>query len=202
MKQLRDQIVRYYNEHATALYEHYETIGTREGDVDLAFALAGDPPRARVLELGCGHGREARGILQRTTQYTGIDASEEFINLAREYAPQGDFKVANFVDEPFEGTFDIIFSFAAFRHLTQDEATIVLRKAHHALNPDGILYISGNYGHQYEECLHEDIFGLRLFYMYNPATILKLAGPGYIKVHEATDYVGETRWFEIALKRT
>lgn len=202
MKQLQGQDVQYYNKHAIALYEHYESIGTREGDIDLAFALAGDPQQAKVLELGCGYGREARGILRRTSHYTGIDASEEFIDLAREYAPQGNFVAGDFIEMPFTGKYDLIFSFAAFRHLNQEEVTIVLRKTHQALRPGGIVYISCNYGPHYEEYLHEDMFGLRLFYLYNPAIILRLAGPGFTKVHETTDYVGETRWFEVALKRT
>jgi SAM-dependent methyltransferase len=201
MKQLQDHSVQYYDDHAAALYQHYENIGTREGDIDLAFALAGDPFNARVLELGCGYGREARGILSRTPHYVGVDASTEFIDLARKYEPRGHFIAGNLLEYEFDGPLDLVFSFAAFRHLDQEEVTHALRKAYRALRPGGIVYISCNYGHQYEEYLHEDDFGLRLFYLYNPSILLRLAGSGYTKVHEATDYIGGIRWFEVALQK-
>jgi len=53
-------------------------------------------PRAQVLDVGCGPGRHALALARRGMRVLGIDASEDFVALAREAA------VAEGLDVAFE----------------------------------------------------------------------------------------------------
>jgi SAM-dependent methyltransferase len=200
---MRATTIKTYDVSADKLVKHYEGIGPREGDVILAFALAGNPENARVLEIGCGYGREARKILEHTEFYDGIDTSEKLIEFAKQRVPRGTFRVADAVSYDYpEQQYDIVFAFASLRHLDKEETETVLRKVYHALKPGGICYISLNYAPSYRETIKDDEFGIRLLYMYNPQLMQKLAGPVYKNVYESRDTIEGVEWFEIVLKKT
>jgi SAM-dependent methyltransferase len=201
MKNVRRQTIKFYDGNAQQLRQQYEAIGTRDGDISLGFSLAGNPEAPRVLEIGCSYGREAACILQRTPFYTGIDASEEFIKLARTYVPHGRFVCADAVDYEYYGRYDIVFSFAALRHLDQDDMATVLSKIYNSLRPGGIVYLSLNYGRLYMEQMREDALGKRTQYLYNPDIIMRLAGQKYMSIYQVRNTVGHAEWFEIVLQK-
>lgn len=190
-----------YNKSARSLTAHYEEIGAREGDIDLAFTLAGHPENAQVLEIGCGIGREARAILRYTPFYTGIDTSEELITRAKERVPKGIFEVADALTYDYKGPYDIVFAFAALRHLDQIEVTIVIDKIYESLRPGGICYISSNYAdeHQYE--VRKDDFGEREIHYYNADLLQKHAPTGLKRIQEIQDLVNGQKWFEVVFQK-
>lgn len=51
-----------YDESAEALAEFFKGIGPRTSYIDLAFKLIGYKEHARVVEIGCGDGRDATEI--------------------------------------------------------------------------------------------------------------------------------------------
>ncbi len=191
-----------YNKSAQPLSDHYDKIGAREGDINLAFALAGNPENALVLEIGCGNGRDARAILRRTPYYIGIDTSEAMIERAKQRVPKGQFFVADAVTYDFRGPYDIVFALAQFRHMDLEEATTVLKKAYDALRTGGILYVSSNHADKYYCKTRKDAFGTRDIYYYNPDILQKHAPPGLKKVQELYDMVDDQQWFEIAFQKT
>lgn len=190
-----------YNRSAGSLSDHYDTIGPREGDIKLAFTLAGHPENAQVLEIGCGNGRDARAILTQTPFYTGIDTSEKMIEHARRKAPKGVFDVADAVTYKYKGPYDIVFAFAPFRHMRLEEVTTVMQKVYAALKPSGVFYISSNYGDAYEHTRRQDSFGVRDIYLYNPSILKKHAPAGFKKVQEIFDTVDGQEWFEVAFQK-
>ncbi len=190
-----------YNYSSGSLSDHYDRIGPRSGDIDLAFSLAGNPSSARVLELGCGNGRDARAILRKTSQYIGIDTSEQMIERARNKVPHGQFEVADAATYDFPGQFDIIFSFALLRHLSIPELTSVLKRAAHSLNEGGVLYLSSNYHDVYLHESRSDDYGTREMFYYNPAIIQKYAPRSLIKVQEIYDTIDGAEWFEVAFRK-
>ena len=49
------------------------------------------PEGAHIFDLGCGTGQVAQRLLKRGYQVTGLDSSEEMLNIARENAPDAEF---------------------------------------------------------------------------------------------------------------
>lgn len=190
-----------YNQSADKFSRHYDRIGSRDGDVDLAFALAGNPKNAKVLELGCGNGRDALTIMRQTKFYTGIDSSEKMIAIASRKLPEGTLVVGDVVDYPYGGPYDIVFAFALFRHLSLEEVTIVLKKASASLRQGGILYISSMFDEAYKQISRSDVYGNRDMYLYSPKLIMKRCPPSLKKVQEIYDHIDDTEWFELALKK-
>ena len=190
-----------YNYSADNLSRHYDQIGSRDGDIDLAFTLAGNPRNARVLELGCGNGRDANSILRYTTNYTGVDTSDKMVAIAHAKVPDATFKLGDATTYDYGGPYDIIFAFALFRHLSLEEVTEVLKRVSAALRPGGIFYISSLYGESYEVTSRSDDYGTREIYLYNPNTILKHCSPKLKKVEEIYDTIDGREWFELALRK-
>lgn len=202
MLQMHQKTRDTYNQSADSLSRHYDAIGPREGDINLAFTLAGNPTDAAVLEIGCGNGRDARAILRRTHNYTGIDVSDAMIRHAREKVPNGQFITADALSFEYKGPYDIVFVFAAFRHLNPDELTIVLKHIYHNLREGGVLYISSNHADTYHNSARDDKYGVREIHYYNPKLIQQRAPRGLKKVQEIYDMVDGQEWFEIALQKT
>jgi SAM-dependent methyltransferase len=140
--------------------------------------------------------------VSRTNDYLGFDVSEELIKLADEHTPGCWFEVADAVDFVYPKNVDVIFAFASLLHLNKQEVALVFSKAHEALNPGGIFYISLKWSPEYTQEVKTDEFGTRLFYYYNSDLIQALAGPQYESVYSEREIHGNTDWFEIALKKT
>jgi SAM-dependent methyltransferase len=193
-----------YNKSAKELAEYFRGIGPRTDDINKAFELAGNPYEPKVLEIGCGDGRDAREIVAHTPNYVGFDISEELIKLARQHVPDGKFEVADALSYPYpENTLDVVFAFASLLHLDKAEVATVLQKVHAALRPGGILFISLKLAPKYKEELKEDKYGTRMFYFYNPTIISRLAAGNYEVIDQGGGFitVGNTQWFEVALKK-
>ena len=200
MTDRRQQTIDTYNKSAKKLAEYFRGIGSRTEDIDRAFGLAG-LPSVRILEIGCGDGRDAKEIVQRVGWYLGFDISEELIKLAKAHVPEGRFEVADAVTFQFPENLDIVFAFASLLHLDKDEVKTVLANAHGALRPGGVFYISLKHKPAYSSAVKEDQYGKRLFYFYNAAVVSELAGKGYEVAKTWREVHGHTDWFEIALRK-
>jgi len=102
-------------------------------------------PGQDVLDLCCGHGRHSVLLAQRGLNVTGLDLSQELLNLARQAAlnarvplelVRGDMR-----EIPYTARFDAIINmFTAFGYLeSEDEDKKVLAAVHKALKPGGTL---------------------------------------------------------------
>lgn len=100
---LRQQTVDTYNKSAKELAEYFRGIGPRTDDIDLAIRLAGNSENPKILEIGCGDGRDAKEIVKRTKNYTGFDISEELIKIARADVPDATFEVADATHYDYQG---------------------------------------------------------------------------------------------------
>lgn len=199
MKDLRQITIDSYNNSAEELAEYFRGIGPRIKYIDLAFKAAGNPKHPKILEIGCGDGRDAKELATRG-DYVGFDISKELVKLARAHVPDAHFEVADAATCSYPAGQDIVFAFASLLHLNKDEIKTVLERVHTALNPGGIFYISLKWAPKYSEIIKDDQFGTRLFYLYDAESIIELAGKHYEVVQTFQEVHGKTNWFELVLK--
>lgn len=85
------------------------TKGT-EQEVAFLWEALGLSDGARVLDVGCGPGRHSLALAHRGARVTGVDISEQFIDLARTAADDGglsvDFQVGDARRLSFDAEFD------------------------------------------------------------------------------------------------
>ena len=87
---------------------------------------AGLEPRSRVLDVGCGNGSLAREFARMGYRVTGVDMSQDGIEIARRSCPEGRFELlpadrdvlANLGEEPF----DLVYSVEVIEHLYDPKA--------------------------------------------------------------------------------
>ena len=69
----------------------------------------------RLLDVGCGAGRFCRIARDRGARVAGLDATREFIDIARERTPDGEFEVGEMEDLPWQDdSFDVVTGFNSF----------------------------------------------------------------------------------------
>jgi cyclopropane fatty-acyl-phospholipid synthase-like methyltransferase len=96
------------------------------------------PEGARVLELGCGNGDDARGLAQRF-QVTGVDVSAEQLRRARATVPGAAFLQADFTELELPArSFDAVASFYVFNHVPRERLEPLYERIHSWLVPGGL----------------------------------------------------------------
>lgn len=102
-------------------------------------------PGARVLDFGCGPGRDTKYFLDQGLQVDAIDGSAEFVRMASEYT-QITVKQILFQDLDATELYDGIWACSSILHLPGDELADVFGKMGRALVSQGIVYTSFKYG--------------------------------------------------------
>ena len=150
------QITPQLTEIETLTLSHYEQNaadfwqGTKDHDVSQNYAafLAPFPPDKKldILDLGCGPGRDVHYFKAVGHRPVGLDGSEAFCRMAREYTgcPILQQRFLS-LDLPKAG-FDGVFANASLFHVPSRELPRVLAELNTALRPGGILFISNPRG--------------------------------------------------------
>ncbi|MYN08087.1 class I SAM-dependent methyltransferase [Pseudoduganella aquatica] len=137
--------LRHYEHSAQQFFE-----GTRDHDVSqnvsaLLGAIRSATPY-RILDLGCGPGRDLKTFTELGHVAVGVDGSAEFVRMAREWSGcevwRQDFVA---LDLP-AGAFDGIFANASLFHIPSAALPDVLLRLYAALKPDGVLFSSNPRG--------------------------------------------------------
>lgn len=193
--------IQYYEEHA-------EEFTTNTLNADMASIrsrfLAYLPTGCRILDFGCGTGRDSKAFLNLGYDVTAIDGSEALCKIAqaltglsvrcldfRRYTP------AN--DEIYEG----IWACASLLHLQKGELLPVMKVLSQALIPGGALYVSFKYGTFEGERngRHFTDFTLEEFREFIKS-IPELSVAEYWVTGDVRPGRGDERWLNIVLQRT
>ena len=103
------------------------------------------PPKARILDAGCGAGRDLRAFSELGHRVTAFDASPALAALAAEYAGQP-VACARFDEIDWREAFEGVWACASLLHVSGTELPDALRRLACALVPGGVLYVSFKYG--------------------------------------------------------
>ncbi len=99
----------------------------------------------RVLDAGCGSGRDSRAFKLHGFSVVAFDASREMCKVASELLGQEVWQM-KFQEIAFDEEFDGIWACASLLHVSYEELPDVLGKLHKALKPKGVIYASFKYG--------------------------------------------------------
>lgn len=137
--------LEHYNAHAESFWQ-----GTREHDVSqnrdaLLQNLSGSGP-FRILDFGCGPGRDLKIFRELGHEAIGLEGAERFVELARNFSGCEvwfqDFLKLELPPKFFDG----IFANASLFHVPSQEVPRVLRELWATLKPDGVLFSSNPRG--------------------------------------------------------
>ena len=128
--------------------------GTRDHDVsqnvDALLETLQTPPPARILDLGCGPGRDLAAFRRRGHDAIGLDGCEAFAEMARAHTGcevwVQDFLALELPRECFDG----VFANASLFHVPGQELPRVLGQLRDALRPGGVLFASNPRGENRE----------------------------------------------------
>jgi SAM-dependent methyltransferase len=198
-----------YNKNGPSLAAYFSGVGARTHLINEGLALVqdpsltGDPTAARVVEMGCGSGRDAAEIIPRVSWYQGVDPAAGMLDLARQSvpdAPSDAFVQADALSYNYPQGLDVVFAFASFLHLRRDEFRVACQRVHAALRVGGVLFMTLKARAEYQEEWVEDQFGKRLFFYYPEKLVRELAGEFSFPYaeHEA---IGKTNWLLLGMRK-
>lgn len=105
------------------------------------------PRGGRVLDWGCGSGRDSLVLSRLGFSVTSTDASEAMCKAARELlGDESDVRHETFSELQETGEYDGIWACASLLHAKPNELAEVLATAHDALADGGVLYCSFKQG--------------------------------------------------------
>jgi SAM-dependent methyltransferase len=124
--------------------------GTRDHDVSqnieaLLAALGGEGPY-RILDFGCGPGRDLLGLRERGHDPVGLDGTEAFVRMAREHAGVEVWHQQFLALSLPACSFDGVFANASLFHVPAQELPRVLGELFECLRPGGVLFASNPRG--------------------------------------------------------
>lgn len=126
------------------LYFYADVLSDEHNDADTevivnALGLTG---RETVLDAPCGHGRISNRLARRGLEVTGVDATELFLERAREDNSVVDYLQGDLRALPVDGPYDVALSwFTSFGYFDDDGNQQVLSEYRRVLRPGGRLLI-------------------------------------------------------------
>jgi SAM-dependent methyltransferase len=149
--------LRHYNQRARDFRD-----GTRDHDVSqnieaLLRHIEAEPPY-RILDFGCGPGRDLRTFAGLGHRAIGLDGAAQFVSMARADSGcevwQQDFLRLDLPDAQFDG----VYANASLFHVPSLELPRVLGQLRATLKPGGVLFSSNPRGNN-EEGWHHGRYG-------------------------------------------
>lgn len=138
----RLKTLSYYNQNATQFCQNTVSVDFTATQTSFLSRL---PAAARILDFGCGSGRDTKAFLEQGYRVDAIDGSSELCKLASEYTGI-QVRHMYFQDLSAISEYDGIWACSSILHLTREELSKVMRKLITALKPNGIIYTSFKYG--------------------------------------------------------
>ena len=136
--------VEFYEQNAESFFKR-----TVDADMDgprAAFAAL-LPPGGRVLDAGCGSGRDALALSRQGFQVTATEASPALAALAQAHTGLP-IQVMTFDQMAWTEAFDGVWACASLLHVPRSDLPDAVRRLREALVPGGVLWMSFKYGAQ------------------------------------------------------
>ena len=96
-------------------------------------------PGTKVLDVGCGNGALSYKLQEKGFSVTGLDSSEDLLQIAWHNYPEVNFVKADAVSFSLDETFDAVFSNAVFHWIDAKDQDCLLKSIFKVLKPKGQL---------------------------------------------------------------
>ena len=145
LQDITDRTLQHYNRSAEEFWQ-----GTRDHDVSqnihaLLQSIEGEPP-FRILDLGCGPGRDLKAIADLGHVAIGLEGASRLAEMARAYSGSEVWQQDLLKLELPAQVFDGVFANATLFHVPGQELPRVLRELRATLKPRGVLFTSNPRG--------------------------------------------------------
>lgn len=189
------QTIATYDNSAEKIASHFKKYsdGAATKEIEKVFELVNKQGKKvnKVVEIGCGAGKEAEAIATRAIKYEGLDPSGKLLEIARKIQiPNASFIQTDALSYNYPPETDVVFAFASLLHLDEDDFAETCQKVANSLKEGGVLCMTLKENNIYKEIMQEDKFGKRLFYLYSPDHVKKLVGSQFKVVYESHSTVG------------
>ena len=95
-------------------------------------------PHGRILDVGCGSGRDYQLFQEKGYGYTGVDFSQGLLNTARSRFPAVQFVEGNMYSLPFsEHKFDGFWAAASLLHIPKQNIPVTLQDIKRVIRENG-----------------------------------------------------------------
>ena len=137
-----DTTVNYYNTNAQQFFDSTVNVDMSELYKHFVPFL---PTRARILDVGCGSGRDSKYFIDCGYEVEAMDVTEEFCILASSYIGQP-VKHLDILDLTATNEFDAVWACASLLHIKPCNLEKAFTNIKNCLKSNGILYASFKYG--------------------------------------------------------
>lgn len=179
-----NKTIDYYNRHASDFQRCTESVdmGAHYNRFEVHLR-----PGARILDAGCGVGRDTKYFIEKGYDVIAFDASLEMVRMSTELTGI-DVLLTTFEDFHSEQLFDGIWACASLLHLERNILLVVLESLVSMLLAKGVFYMSFKYGDKtytkddrYFNCYDEKAFkelvaridGLEIVDLYQSSDVRK-----------------------------
>lgn len=131
----------YYNKNAESFIQGTVSADLKDIQDKFLNKLSGN----KILDFGCGSGRDTKSFIEAGYDVDAIDGSLELCKSASAYTGI-QVKHMLFQDLDKQNYYDGIWACSSILHLPKSELKGVLSKMSNALKDDGIIYTSFKYG--------------------------------------------------------
>lgn len=191
---IKENIKTFYRKYAGEFDEKIASLDIYNDTYDTLLGKIQDD--AAILDLACGPGNVS-GYLKRSKpglEITGVDISEEMIEIAKTRIKGGTFMVADICRVDFKTQFDCVVCAFAIPYLDHRESARVAGIIRQSMKPDGHFYLSFIKGSKqgYEKQSFTDDDTLFIYY-HSSEAVLKILDQQALSVTEKfeIDYPGK-----------